>query len=312
MSKGIIELAKLGAGALVIAAAVITSSAVASNFEKNGTPIQSSSSAQKSSKQPKPVTNLITDEIRAAADAVDYDFDPSSVVIDQYDDRYTKEDSEGKIVYDFSNSDLSSLQYGATREGHHLVYVFEGLYSEGYQGQYNTYSTNVYLWDDGLMAGKSNSTNFKGYWYNRSAKATSDEPDCLNMVSNTSHYESILTDYVGGFYERQAYVYMHPGWGDGRSVVISGYKYYPDVAAVIDMTNKATMKVGDKFVLNKTWVFNRVIKNLTYTPVLDTAAISWDIPSDMLDENDKIVAAGDYEISASWNGFEASATLHVE
>ena len=50
------------------------------------------------------------------------------------------------------------------------------------------------------------------------------------------------------FYERQAYIFMYPGWGDGRSVVVSGYKYYPNVAAFIDTNGYSEMKVGEKFV----------------------------------------------------------------
>ena len=131
--------------------------------------------------------------------------------------------------YNFSSSDLSGLSYGATRSGHELVYKFVGKYSEGYQGQYNTYDATIYLWDDGLFAGKSNSSEFKGYWYNSSLKNGQDADgndicDCLVMVSNTNNFKTIITTPVAEG-QRQAYIYLNPGWG-GRSVVVTGYAQY--------------------------------------------------------------------------------------
>ena len=144
----------------------------------------------------------------------------------------SSEESNAPIIkeqetWNYSASDLSSLKYGNSRSGHTLVYKFEGEYSEGYQGQYNTYKSDIYLWDDGLFCGKSNSGEFKGYWYNSSLANGEDEngddiADCLIMIGNTSHFESIICSPVGGN-RYQAYIYMHPGWGDGRSVVVTGY-----------------------------------------------------------------------------------------
>ena len=306
--KGVPQIAVSALCGLVVVAAVLSSTFISNDLAKKasrGNGGTSQSSEQRVKKDP------ITDEMRAAAEANDYDFDPTSVVIEQEEE------------YDFSDSRLSGLSYSATREGHNLVYIFEGEYSEGYQGQYNTYLSGMYLWDDGVFAGKSNSTNFKGFWYNSSLTAPADDPeteeneaiDCLNMVSNTEHFESIIAEPpMGGsadFYELQSYIFMHPGWGDGRSVVVSGYKYYPDVAAFIDTNDNEEMKVGEKFVINSTWFFDKVIKNLKYTQIIPTSEIRWTLPDGMIDDAKRLVAAGEFEITAKWKDYEATATLKV-
>lgn len=306
--KGVPQIAVSALCGLVVVAAVLSSTFISNDLVKKASRANSGpsqSSEQRVKKDP------ITDEMRAAAEANDYDFDPTSVVIEQEEE------------YDFSDSRLSGLSYSATREGHNLVYIFEGEYSEGYQGQYNTYLSGMYLWDDGVFAGKSNSTNFKGFWYNSSLTAPADDPeteeneaiDCLNMVSNTEHFESIIAEPpMGGsadFYELQSYIFMHPGWGDGRSVVVSGYKYYPDVAAFIDTNDNEEMKVGEKFVINSTWFFDKVIKNLKYTQIIPTSEIKWTLPDGMIDDAKRLVAAGEFEITAKWKDYEATATLKV-
>lgn len=315
--KGVPQIAVSALCGLVVVAAVLSSTFISNDLAQKasrGNGGQGQSSEQPVKKDP------ITDEMRAAAEANDYDFDPTSVKIEQEEE------------YDFSDSRLSSLSYTPNREGHNLVYVFEGEYSEGYQGQYNTYLSGMYLWDDGLFAGKSNSQNFKGFWYNSSLTAPEDDPeteedesiDCLNMVSNDEFtvgqrtdkfFASIMTEPpMGGssdFYERQAYIFMYPGWGDGRSVVVSGYKYYPDVAAFIDTNDSEEMKVGEKFIVNSTWFFDKVIKNLKYTQIIPTSEIKWTLPEGMIDDAKRLVAAGEYEITAKWKDYEATATLKV-
>ena len=319
------KIIKLAVGGVVVAGAVLSSSLISSQAEKKAGGATQQSSIVEDTSEIKEKVDPITDEMREAAEALEYDFDPSTIII--------KEEEE----YDYDNEELKKLTYSATREGHNLVYVFEGEYSEGYQGQYNTYLSGMYLWDDGLFAGKSNSQNFKGYWYNSSLTAPEDDPetedvdesiDCLNMVSDDEFtisnggssrtdkfFKSIITQVpMGGtadFYERQAYIFMYPGWGDGRSVVVSGYKYYPNVAAFIDTNGYDEMKVGEKFVVNSTWFFDRVIKNLSYTPIIPNSEIKWTIPSGMIDDKKKLVAAGEYEIKAEWKEYSDTVTLKV-
>ena len=310
--KGIPQIVKAGAGGAVIVAALVVSLVISSSLDK-------------ASGGGKVKVSPITEAMRRAADECEYDFDPTSVVIKEQEN------------WDYNNAEMKGLAYSATREGHNLVYVFEGEYSEGYQGQYNTYLTGMYLWDDGMMVGRSNSDTFRGYWYNSSLTAPEDNPetldvdesvDCLNMVSDDEFtksdggasftdkfFKSIITQPpMGGtndFYECQAYVYMYPGWGKGRSVVVSGYKYYPDVATFIDTNDTATMKVGEKFVVNSTWFLDKVIKNLKYTPVIPTSEVTWEIPEGMIDDSKRLLEPGQYEITAKWKDYEATATLRV-
>ena len=310
------KLIKVGAGSLLLIAAVIGSivtstviSGGAMDKRNQADPDGSASSSSTSTKIVIPEDDPITDEVRERAEAIDYDFDPSSVIIKQEEE------------YDFNAQELKSLKYGSTRADHNLVYVFENEYSEGYQGQYNTYKANIYLWDDGLFAGKSHNTEFKGYWYNSSIDGGQDEDgndiaDCLNMQSNTSHYESIITKAMTGFYSRQAYIYLHPGWGDGRSVVVSGYLYYPDADMFISVGHGGTFKVGEKAKISA----NRILKNLSYGAIIKKSELHWDIPGDLLEKSSanqgvtegKFAAAGEYEISVTWGSFSATKTIVVE
>lgn len=303
--NGTTKIIKVSGSAVVVVAAVLVSTLVAGNFSKMGSKQggQGQQSQPGSSEPAKPKKDPITDRIREAADAVEYSFNPDEVLI--------KEQEE----YNFSASELSGLSHSMTRSGHNLVYVFEGVFSEGYQGGYGTYSASLYLWEDGLFTGKSNNDNFKGYWYNSSIDFGTDEEgndiqDCLDMVTNSENYKSIITDPVKGFYQRQGYVHINPGWGK-RSVVVSGYRYYPDVAMFIDTDDIETFKVGSVFNRATDWSANRVIKNLTYTPIVNVNEVTWIYPEGMLDENDKFVAAGEYEITAKWKTFEDSVTITV-
>ena len=340
MANGLTQLTKLIVGGVVVAGAITVGSLSANKYEKIATgEIRASSSSEvvESSVEEVPVEQYspITDEMREAAKACTYEFDPASVKIEQEEKYEFTKPSESAEDPGYYDENLAGLSYTDKRDGHYLVYVFEGEYSEGYQGQYNTYLTGMYLWDDGLFAGKSNSTNFKGYWYNSSLTAPEDDPateedesiDTLVMVSNTENLDYIKAEPpLGGsadFYQYQAYVYMHPGWGDGRSVVVSGYLYYPNVAAFIDTNGYDKMAVGEKFIINSTWFFDRVIQNLSYTPIIPNNEITWNLPDGMIDEKKKLTAPGEYEITASWtdksakdeNGqnikYEATAKLEV-
>lgn len=297
-----LPIAKVAAGAVLVVAATLSSTLVASNMKKNAN--KAGEGETSSEVNPEVVYDPITDDIKAAAEAYDYDFDPTSVLIKEQE------------TWDYSDSDLSKLSFGATREGHNLVYYFEGRYSEGYQGQYNEYFTYLYLWDDGLYAGKSNSTNFKGFWYNSSIERGVDEngndiKDCLIMVSNTNKYESLIAEDISGFYDKSVYVHMNPGWGDGRSIIVSGYMYYPDVAIFIDTAgDTCEYKVGDKFD-RSAWTANHVTKNLKYSSVWKPEEVTWTNESGMVDGNSKFTAAGEYTVTAKWNGFEATQKIVV-
>lgn len=247
--------------------------------------------------------NPITDEVRAKAEQKVYNFDPKSVI--------KKEQTE----WDFSNSTLTGLADSGTRENHYLVYYFEGSYAEGYQGDYSRTYAHMYLWDDGLFIGKSNDTTFRGYWYNSSIAEGTDEEgndiaDCLNMVSNTNRYESIITQDCTGFYTKQAYLYLGFSWGT-RSIICNGFMYYPEIDIAINMgvENDHVYKVGDDFSVNTLKVY-RILKDLNFGATFDNPKATITIPSGMVVDG-QLAAAGEYTITATYNGFETSKTITV-
>ena len=304
--KGVVNLAKIGgAGALALAAILVSSLVSADLVKKNASGKQVGPSSSEEPVPEEPAFDPITDEIRNAAETFDYDFDPQEVV-------YNEEDS-----YDFSNPDLSSVPTNASRSGHNLVYVFEGAYAEGYQGDYSETYGYIYLWEDGLFGGKINDTNIKGYWYNSSKNAPADDPeteidesrDCLNLVSNVNRYEFINFERASGFYDWRAHIYLGFSWGT-RSMEIAGYMYYPEVALAIDPSSTGTeFKVGEVFDRSG-WVADRILKNLNYSAVFKASEVSWTDGTGIKD-GQAFSAAGEYEVTAKWNGLEASITVKV-
>ena len=298
--KGAANIAKIGAGAAIILCAVLVSTLTVNSL-KQTTVVADNGNNDK--KDEKPKFNPITDEIKTLAESKAPANDPKDIV-------FAKEDE-----YDFNAADFTALEAGAaTRENHYLVYLFEGAYSEGYQGQYNEYYTYLYLWDDGLYTGKSNSQTFKGYWYND--LDDDGTADCLNMVSNSEKYASIVSSKATGFYNYEAYVYMYPGWGDGRSIIVAGYMVYETIALAIDTTKTGLeFKVGDSF-RTSSWQLNRILQNLKYGSVFNTpdgddkTKTKWTIPSGLL-VDDKFAQAGEFEIKASWGGLETSVSIKV-
>ena len=246
--------------------------------------------------------NPITKEVKEAAEAYDYSFNPEDVLIKEQE------------KYDYSGIN-SKVTATATRSGHNMVYYFEGAYAEGYQGDYSETYGNLYLWDDGLFGGRINSTDVRGYWFNSSLAEGKDADgndikDCVKMVSNVSKYESIITEEKEGFYERGAYVYLGFSWGT-RSMILNGYKYYPEVALAID-----TSSTGERFEVGETfdresWVAVRILKNLKYSSVFKSSEVKWTLPTGMVDKNNVFQAPGEYEITAKWNKFEAKAKITV-
>jgi len=291
------KIIKIGAGAVVVLAVILTSSLVSADLAKK----MSGAKQQENTEPDKPKYDPITEDIKTKAAAYAYDFDPTTVII--------KEQEE----YDMNDSEMTSITTGGTRAGHNIVYYFEGAYSEGWQGDYSAVYGSFYLWEDGLFGGVADGTNVRGYWYNSSLANGKDEEgndikDCLNMVS-TGKYESIITQSSTGFYQYQAYIYISKN--GGRSMIITGYTYYPEVALFIDTSLTGTeFKVGDAFDRDALTA-NRVLKNLTYSAVYKSDEVTWNVPSGLTDANGKLTTAGSYTITASWNGLSASATITV-
>lgn len=254
--------------------------------------------------------NPITDEVRAKAAAVEYAYDPTQKFVKQQES------------YDFDNPALSNVPYTNTRTDAWLVYYFEGSYSEGWQGDYSPTYAYLYLWSDGFFGGVSGKDNIRGYWYNSSLQNGTDKDgndiaDCLTMVTNINNFESITTMPKDGFYQYEAYMYLDMGkvWNqgtNGRSIIMCGFRYYPEVDIAIHMgvKNSHVYYVGDAFTKNTLKVY-RILKDLNYGTIFGASSFTIDIPDGMVDSEGKLAAAGEYTITATYNGFTTTKTITV-
>lgn len=278
------------------------SSSVGRSIELNSSETQSSNSENDDKKD----YPLITDEIKALADAYQYNFDPNSILIKE------------RQQWDFTSVELTSLSFVSARENRFLVYVFEDQFFIGHSGVYEEFISKIYLWDDGLYCGNINNKEIKGYWYNSSLVAEKDQKDCLKMVSNIANYENINCEKTSGYYDYTAKIHIS-GLDNYPDKPIRGYLYYPDVAVIIDTNGYETKRVGEKFIatntsetiVETTWTLLRVTKKLEYTPVIPNSEINWIVPRGMVDNGYKLLAPGDYQISAIYRGMSASKTLKV-
>ena len=297
--KGPVNLAKLGGGAAVVIAAVLVASLSSANL------MNQSAGGKKNNIRPKPafVFAPITEEVEETAANYSYEYEAKDVIVKQ------------RESYNTSSSEVSNCPTGNKRDGHYLVYVFEGAYAEGYQGDYSETYASLYLWEDGLFGGSVGSTSVKGYWYNSSLSAEATEQDCLNLVGNDTKYESIICARASGFYEWRAHIYLGFSWGT-RSMEVSAYRYYPEVALAIDASvGNNFFYVGEEFDRDG-WVANRILKDLNYSAVFKASEVTWTDPEG-LKNHQKIEEAGEYEVTAKWKNaydveFEASITVTVE
>lgn len=307
--KGTVRLAKLGGAAALVLVAILVSSLVSADLvRKNNAGRQNIKPSDSQEPVPvEPAFDPITDDIKSVAEAYSYDFNPKEVLILEQDE------------YDFNNSDMKAVPtQNGNRDGHNLVYVFEGAYAEGYQGDYSETYGAIYLWDDGFFGGRINSTDIRGYWYNSSKDAPADDPetvdvdeskDCLNLVSNVNKYEFVNFERASGFYDWRTHLYLGFNWGT-RSMEIAGYMYYPEVAIAIDPSSTGTQfKVGETFDRSG-WVANRILKNLNYSAVFKASEVTW-TDGEGIKNGQAFTAAGEYQVTAKWNGFETSITVTV-
>ena len=255
-----------------------------------------------------PKFNPITDEIKALAASQTPELDPKTVIYPK-NREYDYSDAD-YLAINIDNDDMSVRKY------HTLIYLFEGTYTEGYQGSYNELYANLYLWDDGIFTGVSHNTKFKGFWYNDvDGNGVVDNSDTLGMVSQYTHFESISCTKTTGFYDWEAYMYLYPGWGD-RSIIVSGYMYYETIALAVDTTKTGLdFKIGDSFRLSA-WSVNRILQNLKYGAVYNmkdgpaNMKIDWVLPDGLI-VNNRFAKSGTYTLGVIWNGLSTSVTIYV-
>ena len=300
--KGTTKIVKVSACGVAVLAAVLSSTIITLDMK-----------AKMNKANVNDSFNPITEEIKKAAEEYSYAFDPTSVVVKEQE------------TYTFSQlpSDIPTPDHGKYEgwTGHNIVYYFEGAYAEGYQGDYSETYAYLVLYEEGVFGGRINDTQVKGYWFNSSIAEGKnaegeDIKDCLKMVSDAEHYDSIIAQKATGFYQYNAYAYLGFSWGT-RSMILNGYEYYPEVALAIDYSATGLdFKVGETFDRDS-WVALRILKNLSYSSVFKSSEVKWTLPDGMVDENNTFLAAGEYEIKASWKNSvlnattEAKVTIHV-
>ena len=299
----VVGIVKVGVSGAVVLAAVLTSALVALDMKSKMNKAGEDGSY-----------NPITPEIEKIAKEFDYSFEPDKVIIKEQED------------YDFNDSEVKNVSTTETREGHNMVYYFEGAYAEGYQGDYSQTYAYLCLWEDGLFGGKVNDTQVRGYWFNSSIAEGKDGTvkDCLKMVSNVNHYDSIIAQEATGFYQYQAYAYLGFSWGT-RSMILNGYEYYPEVALALNTQDSVLEAyVGEEYDMSS-WVPTRILKNLTFSSVFKPVDVTWaaedgSVAISYVDNNksrgiSSIIgtfnSTGDKKVTIKWGGFEADVTIKV-
>lgn len=283
-------LVKASAVGVVLVATVLVSSLSAKNMEAATAGKIPSSSV--SSVDDKPKVDPITDEIKAKAEAYSYDFDPTAV-------HFTKDElaTGEKGTFDFSSAaGISSLPTNGVRADYHLVYRFEGSYAEGWQGDYSKTYAYLYLWEDGKFAGKSGSTEFRGYWYDNGDAST------LVMVTSNNSDGEIIAYEAKGFYSW--IVDLNSSVNGGRRIKANGYLYYPEVDLFIDTaeTDLAAVKAGTSVDVSG-WTAQRVLKNLKYSSCYEdnSRKVSWKVNGANISNGTvNCPEAGEYEVTATW------------
>ena len=299
----VLGIVKVGVSGAVVLAAVLTSALVALDMKSKMNKAGEDGSY-----------NPITPEIEKIAKEFDYSFEPDKVIIKEQED------------YDFNDSEVKNVSTTETREGHNMVYYFEGAYAEGYQGDYSQTYAYLCLWEDGLFGGKVNDTQVRGYWFNSSIAEGKEGTvkDCLKMVSNVNHYDSIIAQEATGFYQYQAYAYLGFSWGT-RSMILNGYEYYPEVALALNTQDSVLEAyVGEEYDMSS-WVPTRILKNLTFSSVFKPVDVTWaaedgSVAISYVDNNksrgiSSIIgtfnSTGEKKVTIKWGGFEADVTIKV-
>lgn len=250
------------------------------------------------------LSTIITQEILDAAQRYQYDFNPTKVVIKE------------KETYDYSNKDLNDLESGEKRDNHYLVFRFEGKYDEGYPTD-NAVKTfgNMFLWDDGLFFAQLGDNEVKGYWYNSSLSSQNNIKDCLVLISNQENYEKNIASQSSEYsYQYFLEMYLPFSWGH-RTIRMSGYYFYPDIAIsffdYLEHGKNVNYKIGDYFSTSNHIVIH-IIKSLGFFPVLDEKDISWTIPEDMLNQKREFYKTGDYSVKAEYKNLVTYLRIVVD
>ena len=194
-----------------------------------------------------------------------------------------------------SNSEITTALSTANRQGHWLVYEFEGKYTEAYHDNYNYDYYSIQVYEDGVFKG---SNNHQGYWYN----INEDGIDCLVLKATSGNDMVCRRAEEGSQY--MWYTDMKASQGGARTCKMNGYMYYPIIGIYIDTKGEITKKgqvleyeLGQEFT-HDNWTVMVVRNNLTASAVFNESQITWtDVDTSK---------EGEQTIKAKWQDFEAT------
>lgn len=277
------------------------------------------------------MNRIFTNEAREKIRNSNYTFNPEGVLIKQQEN------------YDLNSSVLSSLEFGETRTGHNLVYIFDGK-DDGdgnnapdfkdiskYRNRNWVYG-KVYLWEDGLLAGRVNNVDFKGYWFNSSLNdgvvEGKDVKDCLQLITNYQERSNVNMQYdcikydegitsTGNGNKGPLYKFFT---GDMR---LDGYLYHPVVDFSFDLNmfywdftnakNKKSVEwfeyTGNKF--NEFYLDVIAIYSNGEYRYLDWLEYSIYYADTMLDKNGCFTTVGNFPVRVTYKDITKSIYVNV-
>jgi len=162
-----------------------------------------------------------------AAKAVEYDFDPRSIVPEE--GRYS-----AREAYEATSSIANPSAKRERTDGSEirLVMKFEGLGEDSFDGLINIKSVEFSLWEDGLFFGRYDSISFRGHWH-YSNEGGYDR--VIKLVDVGKLKETVYTAYrledLGSRYEYVGHDYvLDANWGGNYTILnIFGSYYKPPV-----------------------------------------------------------------------------------
>lgn len=261
-----------GSAGLMVAIAAV--GIIVSTANEKGTVVDEGSSAISEPGYVFDVAANFSDKVDA-----DYTFDPATFTMAKEDNPYVGQ----------SSSQISSAVGNSyNREGHNLVYKFEGAYAEGWQGDYSKHYAFMYAWDDGLFNGSSNGSNISGYWYNR---ADGSDEEILVLIEGNGN-QMVCNTNSSKFYDWV--VEVKSSLNGGRTIKAFGYKYRPTIGFYVDTgcSPEELVYASADAIDTSSWVGMRVLNDLSSAAVFDSAkTLKFAAPVDGTEANTKVVKA---------------------
>ena len=250
---------------------------------------------KKDNKKTNPSNNqIITDDARQKASELNYFYNPTGTIVKQKDS------------YDLENYALSILTDTKDRNGHHIIYSFEGSHREVFSGEYITTYGHLYLWDDEYVCGKICDKEVKGYWYNSSisrgvdSSTGLDKKDEIVIITDDSINPEIHSTVIyGGENQFEEITVGFIGAGNAtRYLLMQGRYYYPEVALSIVIDESiASFKVGKPFISNGIDVY-KIYSNLSYKLLLNYE-YEFYFGDDACDSNGCFIKPGEFDLIAA-------------